>query len=798
MKRKLTPITYYVRFTLLLLSSFGFLAHSIGQELDCKGTDFWLTFPGNLNLNNPQYSLLISGGEVTTAIVSVPGTGFNTTVTITPGVTTTVLLPTSASLNTSNIIANNGIHVTAAKEITVYGVNDEEYSMDSFLGLPTDYLGTEYINLGHKNGQGPGIGGLAVGTQLAIVATQIGTTVTITPTVTTDFHPAGVPYTITLNEGQTYLLRNREGRSPTDLSGSLITSDKPIAVFGGAQQANLTTYDGTADYIVEQLPPTSAWGKTFLTVPLKTRANSDVFRILASQDATELRLNGLIVATLKRGEFKEITLTSASKITADKPVLVAQYSTSSPLLNVSSDPLMQLVPAYEHFLTDYTICTPPGAGQHFLNIVAYDTPKDVIIVDGNIIPASSFSKIASTNFSVASIEITPGTHHLESEHLPFGVSVYGFFSSKAYGHPGGFSKSIISKASYVSISPSLDSASTGTSLCWLIGVTDQDLRPMAGVKVNLSITGVHPDSAVVTTDSSGYAEFCYTGSKVGKDSITASVATYAGPGTYGSSFDWTAFECKIHSTVTITQQPYGGATNGAVQLSATGVKMPYTFTLNGQSNGTGSFGSLPAGTHSYIVTDASCSITDSFTLTEKNPASNPPGDNDSIPFICPKDTTIMADANTCTVRFNWSPSSFKFPYLINIVSGLNGATVVGTGVYTICYERTNITTRAKDTCCFNIMVDCVTAPDNTNMTKGLKVITLANPSTNSFTIKINSDNNSDKVVLRVLDQYGKLLEVKAGITPNSLTHFGGNYKPGLYVVHITQRDKKITIKLMKQ
>jgi hypothetical protein len=57
------------------------------------------------------------------------------------------------------------------------------------------------------------------------------------------------------------------------------------------------------------------------------------------------------------------------------------------------------------------------------------------------------------------------------------------------------------------------------------------------------------------------------------------------------------------------------------------------------------------------------------------------------------------------------------------------------------------------------------------MTKGLKGIALLNPTTNTFTLKINSDNNSDKVVLRVLDQYGKLVEVLTGITPNSLIRF---------------------------
>ena len=77
-----------------------------------------------------------------------------------------------------------------------------------------------------------------------------------------------------------------------DLTGSIIKSDKPIAAFGGNKCTNVPIGYYACDHIVEQLTPTSTWGQAFLTVPLATRLNGDTFRILASQDGTEVSING--------------------------------------------------------------------------------------------------------------------------------------------------------------------------------------------------------------------------------------------------------------------------------------------------------------------------------------------------------------------------------------------------------------------------------------------------------------------------------------------------------------------------
>src|SRR3990172_3549802 len=169
---------------------------------DSKGAGFWLAFPDNYR-TTAELSLFITGDVNTTGLVTIPGLGYFAPFSVTGGTVTTVSLPPAANIDTSDLVGNLGIRVSAQDEVTVYGLNRIQYTTDAYLGLPTDILGTEYVVLGFKNVN------IVNGTEFAIVAPADATTVTITPSVTTGPRLAGIPYDITLNEGQTYQLKNQ-------------------------------------------------------------------------------------------------------------------------------------------------------------------------------------------------------------------------------------------------------------------------------------------------------------------------------------------------------------------------------------------------------------------------------------------------------------------------------------------------------------------------------------------------------------------------------------------------------------
>jgi uncharacterized repeat protein (TIGR01451 family) len=485
---------------------------------DNKGVEFWLAFPENLM--EPELKLYITGSTPTTGMVEIPGLGFSTSFSVTPGKVTTVDIPAAAELKGNEAIEDKGIHVTARDEITVYGLNRAPSTTDAFLGLPVDILGTDHIILGYQNTSAEKF--IAHGTQFAVVAIANDTMVTITPSITAEGHQAGTPYTITLNQGQTYQLRNTEPE-PADLSGTIIISDKPIAVFGGHRSTFVPSGFLASDHLVEQLPPTETWGKSFVTMPLATRTKGDTFRFLASTNGTEVSVNGVVVATLNRGQFHERVIEGPAHITSNNPILVAQYSNSQKFDGVVSDPFMMLIPPFEQFQGGYTLTTPAsGFATNFINVVAPKEAVGSILLDGVAIPADKFTDIGDTGFSGAQVPISLGAHSL-SGLFPFGAAIYGFAIHDSYGYTGGLSLAPVARVTKVTLAPKNATSPAETEHCVTATVTDQNGKPLEGVRVDFKVTGANTAAGFANTGADGKAKFCYTGEQEGTDTITASV-----------------------------------------------------------------------------------------------------------------------------------------------------------------------------------------------------------------------------------------------------------------------------------
>jgi uncharacterized protein (DUF2141 family) len=76
-------------------------------------------------------------------------------------------------------------------------------------------------------------------------------------------------------------------------------------------------------------------------------------------------------------------------------------------------------------------------------------------------------------------------------------------------------------AATVTVEPATDSNPAGTQHCVTATVEDASGNPVPGVKVFFTVSGTHTDSGSDTTGAQGQATFCYTGTRVGADTITA-------------------------------------------------------------------------------------------------------------------------------------------------------------------------------------------------------------------------------------------------------------------------------------
>ncbi len=406
------------------------------------------------------------------------------------------------------------------------------------------------------------------------------------------------------------------GSAPNDLSGTIVTSDKPIAVFGGHACANIpngATY--YCDHVVEELPPTSTWGKSFVTEPLATRLDGDTFRFLASTDGTTVSVNSAAVATLNRGQLHEQIITGAATVTADKPILVAQYSNGSTWDGVTSDPFMMLIPPYEQFLGGYTVTTPAsGFAINYINVVAPAAAVGAITLDGSAIPPGSFTAIGSSGFSGAQVSVALGSHTLAGP-LPFGAFMYGFADDDSYGYPGGLSLAPIAVVTHVTLAPKEATNPVGTEHCVVATVTDQQDAPVVGVRVDFAVTGVNPTTGFDNTDAAGQAHFCYTGANAGVDTITASVGTLSDTATK----TWTPPGFRVFGYIFLDTN-----SNGVRDLTEqTGIQVPVMLKQGATTVGS-VWSFLPGGWYDFGLYDpgsycVQAAIPPEYVVTSPNP-----------------------------------------------------------------------------------------------------------------------------------------------------------------------------------
>ncbi len=489
-------------------------------QLDNLGTRFYVAFPQNLRqpfgANNPQFSLTITSPVDTSGTVQVPLSNFTTSYVVRAGQATRIELPSTVEIMDSDVVVNKGILITALDEVAVYGLNRMVESTDGFTALPTDAIGTDYFVLGYANTIDYVVGG---GTNLTLAASEDNTQVTITPTVSAGVRVAGQPFTITLNEGQAYTLHTSLPFG-ADMTGTRVTSNKPISLFGGNTAARVPEGVPAADHLIEQLPPLPAWGSRFATIPLDTREGGDTLRIMAQKAGTEVRINGEQVAILEAGKFYERIETRRVLIEASAPVLVAQYSNGSAQDGIPSDPFMMLIPPIEQYLTDYTLSTPAdGININYANIIIPTAAIPSVRLDGAPVTIA-FEPIADSNLSGASIPISVGSHRFQASQ-PFGLAVYGFAEFDSYGYFGGMSLSRVAAVDSLTLSPATAQLPIGTLHTITAVVKDASGLPLANVRVDFTIEGATRENRFAVTDADGRAAIQLTRSSLGIDRITA-------------------------------------------------------------------------------------------------------------------------------------------------------------------------------------------------------------------------------------------------------------------------------------
>lgn len=400
-----------------------------------EGTEFWLCFMKNYKepeaksslANELHLELFITGDKDAQVSVEIESIGYKKKVFLQGGTVKSIKIDPLAQILSNEVIEHkHAVKITSDNPISVYGLNRRFQTTDTYLGLPTRVLGNEYRVTCYNISDG-------LMPQFAIVATENDTYVSITTTAETENFPAGQTYNITLNAGDVYQVASKFiPASKCDLTGSYIKADKKIAVFSGHQCAYVPPRVIACNHLVEQMPPIPSWGKHFYLGKFKRRSYY-TYRVVANEPKTRVFEDNKLMKTLSEGEFFERTLNRNAQVTADKPILVAQYSQGFKNGDSIGDPMMILISPTQQFLKKYRFATPVnGSWNHYVNVVVPSNSIKSIRLNNARIDSNLFEPLGLSRYSLGIIEVPFGTHVLEGAE-PFGMYSYGFgFAADAY------------------------------------------------------------------------------------------------------------------------------------------------------------------------------------------------------------------------------------------------------------------------------------------------------------------------------------------------------------------------------
>lgn len=355
---------------------------------------------------------------------------------------------------------------------------------DYALAIPQKALGREYmIQTFPTDGKS---------TEFVIMATEDNTTVRITPSAATSTgQAAGTPFVRKLARMESVMIASKQkvkdSSDTLDMSGSLICSNKPVAVFAANEATNIPFTDAYSDdYTFEQVPPLNTYGKRFFVArPDKYVKNMECC-VTALYDNTEVKETRYNEETGKTTTVT--TKLNAYQSLANRPVLTEKFSnivieTSQPVLchtyltsasynsesiydengkliatNTWGDPANAMLVPWDHRVKDMTFLT--NALQTKENAIQYhyvhvNVPKNeigLLQLDGEAVSSSLFKTYGGdANMAYAIVPVEKfGKHRLTTTGEGFTGYVYGISAdATAYMYTLGYRLDLLTDSLYI-------------------------------------------------------------------------------------------------------------------------------------------------------------------------------------------------------------------------------------------------------------------------------------------------------------------------------------------------------------
>lgn len=233
-----------------------------------------------------------------------------------------------------------------------------DLSLETFLAFPVSSLGSEYYAVAWCEENAT--------CKIGMVATEDNTWVEITETTPGMF--ALDSNTFKLQKYDVVVLESK-----IDPTGTRITGNASIVVYGGATTSNVGYDNTTSNHLIEQLPPVNAWGKMYVVFSSPFNRDGSVIRILKQNDVpTHLEISGRPRVEMQDTWYQTRVLYKESLfISATKSILVCGFSFGGRVDDeIVSYPSMMVYQPVEQFITNAKLHAFTGADYKSVYITA--------------------------------------------------------------------------------------------------------------------------------------------------------------------------------------------------------------------------------------------------------------------------------------------------------------------------------------------------------------------------------------------------------------------------------------------
>ena len=259
---------------------------------------------------------------------------------------------------------------------------------------------------------------------------------------------------MTVSYGEEYISRMNIGNTLTisssqDLTGSRVTSNKPVSLFSGHYCK--AGHDDNCSVLIQQIPPFNSWASAFIlhtNISYDNGITGNWVKLIASDAGANVTLNcttnGINYESSGYSlDFREnvvlLLMHKHCAITSDESILILQFQNSN-MTNTSADTFMLIVPGLGHYETHYVFNTFDDLTFAAVTVPTEDPSLNPLLINNSVHYANwERTELNTDVYYYTTISLPAGIHTFAfvGNYVKLGVTIFGYSTNNTHALSAG-------------------------------------------------------------------------------------------------------------------------------------------------------------------------------------------------------------------------------------------------------------------------------------------------------------------------------------------------------------------------